>query len=401
MATAQINPGIGSGGKPPGSPSELAIRSQLERMLASPLFNQSRRYSSLLRYVVENSLENGGPPKERTIGCEVFGRDPAYDTSADPVVRTTAAQLRRRIAQYYQQVDHSAELVISLPPGGYHPEFRWPAEEMAAVTEAVPVEPERKRHWLDRGRWVALIAATVIGLGAGLFILLRPGEPALTRFWKPVWNSPQTVLVVIGVPRKPPARDPALPEITIGESLHDNSVAWPDAMTIARVTGVLASHGRAYALRKSSETSFADLKEGPTVLVGGFNNIWIRRLGSSLRFSYELAGEGIGWIRDSYHPERKDWHTDVRAPFSTFTRDYGVVTRLMEPTTGRILVIASGIASYGTIAAGDFLSDEKLMEMLDHDAPAGWGKKNMQVVFSTSVVNGSAGPPQILAVHVW
>jgi hypothetical protein len=36
--------------------------------------------------------------KERTIGVEVFGRKPSYDTNEDHVVRTAAGELRKRLA---------------------------------------------------------------------------------------------------------------------------------------------------------------------------------------------------------------------------------------------------------------------------------------------------------------
>src|SRR5438552_143370 len=59
-----------------------AIREQLERMLANPLFKNSKRYPNLLRYIVERTLEGSpGELKERTLGIEVFGRSPAYDTN--------------------------------------------------------------------------------------------------------------------------------------------------------------------------------------------------------------------------------------------------------------------------------------------------------------------------------
>jgi hypothetical protein len=47
--------------------------------------------------VVDAYLENHQERvKERTIGFEVFQRDPGYDTNQDSVVRTTAASRRRR-----------------------------------------------------------------------------------------------------------------------------------------------------------------------------------------------------------------------------------------------------------------------------------------------------------------
>src|SRR4051794_2844801 len=71
-----------------------AIREQLARVLASPLFKSSKHYPGLLRYVIERTLEGGGTDlKERALGISVFGRDPNYDTNLDPVVRTTACEV--------------------------------------------------------------------------------------------------------------------------------------------------------------------------------------------------------------------------------------------------------------------------------------------------------------------
>src|ERR1051326_2926513 len=96
-----------------------AILAQLERILANPLFKNSRRYPNLLRYVVEKTLDrHHGELKERTLGIEVFGREPDYDTNLDPVVRTTAAEIRKRLAQYYQDPGHEHELRIDLRKSG-------------------------------------------------------------------------------------------------------------------------------------------------------------------------------------------------------------------------------------------------------------------------------------------
>jgi hypothetical protein len=60
-----------------------------------------------------------------------------------------------------------------------------------------------------------------------------------------------------------------------------------------------------------------------------------------------------------------------------------------------------GLWGYGTLAAGEFLSDPKYMEILNRQAPAGWQKKNLQIVLSTEVIKGSSGPPRVLASYSW
>src|SRR5262249_25600978 len=103
-------------GPAPRDPS--AIRLQLERLLAHPHIRNSKRCHSLLKYIVENAASGSVEHlKERTLGCEVFHREPDYDTNQDSIVRTTAAEIRKRLAQYYLEPGHERELRISLPAG--------------------------------------------------------------------------------------------------------------------------------------------------------------------------------------------------------------------------------------------------------------------------------------------
>src|SRR5579883_435558 len=67
-----------------------AIRKELLQILSSSAFRGSRRSQKFLEYVVESVLESQSERlKERTIGIELFGRDAAYDTGDDAVVRVT------------------------------------------------------------------------------------------------------------------------------------------------------------------------------------------------------------------------------------------------------------------------------------------------------------------------
>src|SRR5271156_1514056 len=118
-------------------PNAVLVREQLNRLLAHPLFTNSKRYPVLLAYTVEQALlGNAGELKERTIGVEAFGREPNYDVSLDPVVRMTAAEVRKRLIQYYYSPDHAGEPIIELPVGSYVPLFREPSPHTAVQTDA-------------------------------------------------------------------------------------------------------------------------------------------------------------------------------------------------------------------------------------------------------------------------
>src|ERR1700691_4998487 len=100
------------------------VLKELDAILTSYHFRGSKRYPAFLKYVVKAALDGrSGDLKERTLGIEVFDRDPDYDTSADTVVRFTAGEVRKRIAQYYHENGISSRIHIEIPRGSYAPEF--------------------------------------------------------------------------------------------------------------------------------------------------------------------------------------------------------------------------------------------------------------------------------------
>src|SRR3984885_3537079 len=116
------------------SADKEAVRLQIERLLSSSHFRHSRRYTDLLRFVVQQTLQGHADTlKERTLGIEVFGRELSFDTSGDSIVRVAAAEVRKRIALYYQEVGHEGELRIELPSGSYVPHFRRPLEPVPTI----------------------------------------------------------------------------------------------------------------------------------------------------------------------------------------------------------------------------------------------------------------------------
>src|ERR1700739_1752376 len=94
----------------------IAIRQELARVLASVGFAQNERLSRFLGFVVERELEGrGGEIKESVMGVEVFTRLPDFDPKQDSIVRTEAARLRSRLAEYYAGPGRSSVLVIEMP----------------------------------------------------------------------------------------------------------------------------------------------------------------------------------------------------------------------------------------------------------------------------------------------
>jgi hypothetical protein len=92
----------------------------VDEIVNSRLFRTSPQCQKLLRYVVVHTLEGKEEElKERVIGSEVFGRAQDYNTSDDPVVRTRAADVRKRLAVFYLEEGAKAAIRITMPSGSY------------------------------------------------------------------------------------------------------------------------------------------------------------------------------------------------------------------------------------------------------------------------------------------
>jgi len=378
---------------PQNSAERDQVREQLKRLLAHRLFQHSKRYGSLLQYIVEHCLEGKKDGfKERTIGVEVFGRDPDYDTNSDPVVRVTATELRKRLAQYYVAAQHEGELRIDLPVGSYVPEFHLPEQKSS------PVRKSRTRYWP-----VFLLLAVILA-GFAWWMKTRETNTAMDWFWKPVLDSHGDVLICVAPSRSFNPRQ-SVPErpLTLGD-LHNferYDVPMADLMALSRISGYLMSRGKRYDFRNSASARLTEFRERPTVLVGGFNNEWTMRLLPELRFSFEADSNlKVFSIKDNQNTARQ-WGVDFNLPYEKLTEDYGLISRVMSPTTEQMMVSVAGITGFGTVAAGEFLNSESNMQLLSKAAPPAWKGSNLQVVLKTRVIHGSRGPSHIVATAFW
>jgi len=154
-----------------------AIFEQLDRILSSAPFQTSERSSTLLRFLVEQSV-SGRPDrlKEYEIGTEALGKGSAFDPRTDPIVRSEVSRLRTRLEKYYATTGQTDPLIIELPKGGYLPQIQ--ARSPVATQNADA--PKRRVSGVGRFGWIAA-GLVVVGLviAAGLWTQTpRPRAPA-------------------------------------------------------------------------------------------------------------------------------------------------------------------------------------------------------------------------------
>ena len=395
--------GAGSGTTPHIDPE--AVREELQRVLASREFRTSRRCQDFLRYVVEITLAGSGDSlKERTIGIEVFGRPTSYEPNEDATVRVRAGEVRKRLGIYYS-TNAAESVVIDLPPGSYVPEFRLSSKQERPVGEGQSAESHgsgaRLRGWI----WLAVtILAIFIVTSISLTWLRKetPGtSPAFDQFWEPLFAERKPVsLCAVVVPVYSRMREPSPGQpgsIDDFKLVPDQFVAVGDLSSLLQISEMFARLHKPYQLRIGKDVSFRDFRSSPAVLVGFSYTKW-DEISRGFRYFIDLDrrpnaiwdnGTATNWALATYPDD------------PAIREDYAIVSRVFDPDTHNILVEISGISHYGTEAASDFVINSALMAEAFRNAPAGWQKKNLQVVLHVNVIGGTPAVPTVLATHFW
>jgi hypothetical protein len=166
------------------------IQSELERVLASRWLRESHQLCALLRHVVEATVEgNTDGLKEYSLGLQVFRRSPDYDPRNDAIVRVQASLLRKRLAAYYENEGADAAVMITLPRGGYVPEFV--ARERPAIDMVAMPAPRQLTAAPQFPAWRIFAAGLALGAVVAVAIVLNwPRGSTVGRVECPeVWGS--------------------------------------------------------------------------------------------------------------------------------------------------------------------------------------------------------------------
>jgi hypothetical protein len=426
------------------SPSE--IQGALSAILQSSPFRSSPQIQKVLKFLVLETLAGRGESlKERNIGASLFDRRPDYDTNADPIVRLRVAEVRKRLALYYQGA-RDETVLISIPSGSFKAVFersnKTPVPmSLEPIRQPDPIQTQTGRQTLTGssaevatsathakpstakfklGKWWILVAASAAILA---FVALRSipsaDERAFDKFWSPVLENSNTVLVGMGnnplyelsnagedeyYKNHPKNRfqemglHPYIP-LTPGTPIDgkyinpatDIYLTIGDAVALSNIEYVLAQRHIKLDVRFVNDVTYGDIRQSPTVLIGAHNNIWTLTMTENLRFGFQ----GHSTIVDRFNPQ-KQW-------VANFDRSetYGIVARLLNSWNGKVVIVIGGVGYSGTRAAGDFITNPELVSKMLKSLPKGWESKNIEVVLHTSVKNQIPSPADVVAAYSW
>lgn len=105
------------------APTTATIEAQLERVLGSRRFGNSRKLAAFLRFATEQALA-GRPDQinQASIAAHVYERAD-FDPRKDPLVRVEANRLRKALDRYYAEEGQDDPVLLEIPLRTYVPRF--------------------------------------------------------------------------------------------------------------------------------------------------------------------------------------------------------------------------------------------------------------------------------------
>jgi hypothetical protein len=420
--------------------------SAAERVAASQNFTKSGRLNAFLLHIVRCTIEERTRElTEQQIGVKVFGRHPGYNPSEDNIVRTTARQLRQRLALYYQEEGFAERTRIQVPRGGYVPIFvtadepaTQPATDAPLSADADP-EPgqeeaspakspaRRPRLLMAWGGLAALFLCAILAL-----VVFRaafrpqPNSLATDALWAEIFSPGRTTLFVPG--------DAGLNTYNIFSgrqqqlSLREyiNSNHQPIQMEN------LASK-QVYPILMSAYTSLSDLKladrltrvgpfrtdhyeilGGQDVTTDSFRNAsailagappynpWVELFDDKLNFHLVFDALNRSMKVINRHPQPGEQETYVYQEDPEQRTGYGYIALAdnMEGN-GKVLLI-EGTSMVGVDAAVSFLFDvEKMAPILARARDSQGRLSNFEVLLQAPFLKSNAGNVSLVATRFY
>ena len=338
-------------------------------------------------------------------------------TSIEPAKFTTAKP--EPVARYNLELDHEKDSQVAVVDEPNNQLTSWSprSEDEQTVPTIVVEQPHRSpapgapqsSRPSNRHFWSIVAGSSLVvllGCLAAVYAWKSTHKSAFDLFWGPVLSTNEPVLICIADQNQYAAvalRDSTDPTRQI--LLKDNltAVVIDDLNAVIQITGILKSNERQYSLKGEGATNLTDLRSGPTIFVGAFDNAWTLRLTNPLRFHFANNPEMTQFrIVDREAPTQTNWAINRLEQMATNNyRDYAIVARFTDSNTGKLALVIAGIGRGGTIAAGELVTNPTYLAQLSNAVRASGNKKNMEIVLSTQIIDGQPGSPKIEATYFW
>ena len=394
----------------------------VERIAASQHFKSSPRLCQFLSYVAECAIR--GAPEEATeqqIGIRVFGRHPGYNSSEDSIVRPHARLLRQKLESYFAQEGLAEETVITMPKGHYLPTFdpsKRTAEGAPAGTAPHSGAPEAMPSLQSRLRVPELHRPNRMLVFAVILILTTIG----ILFWHP-WDKPQESQSGVDVFWHPflTGESPVViysNALFTGDSTNGLRYAPPETSTdgqqgkyvdtytgigelasVYTLTRLFDSHRATFILKRSRLVTWDEAELRNLIFIGSrAENPSLRALPSTTDFTMEAQADSAGVVN---HNPKQGEPAIFSRPEHPLTSDYAILALLPGVQPGKYILIFSGLTTFGTQAAVEFVCRPETAAELIKKVTGPKGEiRPFEAVLETTIVGGVPLQIRMVAIRV-
>jgi hypothetical protein len=419
----------------------------IQRIVESPSFARASRLSDFLLFISEKALQGRGEElNEQEIGIKVFGRSADYPRSDDNIVRANATRVRQKLDEYFANTGQSERMRVSLPKGGYVPQFErvGPAPQAAVVSdlpittitesvmEAPPDAPAPRRRMFALTVGILLLFTCVNAWILWKDYQLRPDgersevvhtDPRLDKLWGLLFSGGKNTLIVPGdaglnMYTNLDKRLVDIEEYTSGSYLNTSAAAPPpgfrgggfaartytsltDLELVSQLVRLPAARGRV-TIRFARYLRFDELKNGNAILMGSPNyNPWVTLFDRNLDFRLGYDGIANSMTIENKAPKSGESSKYLWSQADPNRIGYALIALTDNlQNSGKVLLL-EGTTSDGVSTASDSLFNSGLMAPVISAATDQNGKlSNFEVLLKTTFYNGGALKAQVVAEHI-
>jgi hypothetical protein len=424
-------------------PDAALFKLHVRRIVESTAFRGSRRSQEFLQFIVDRALEGHFDGlKERPLGVELFGRDPSYDTGEDSIVRVTACDVRKRLAQFYSEARIDSTVRVELHPGSYIPEFHNAAlvtsgknekEQETLSSPLPPSPPVRQANWVELSRSQAILWVFMVFLALAVTVdLVRHFTEQRNSVLAHTVSKQFLPWSALNLPNRQVRLIFCDPDIVSLQRLLNYSVSlsdyanqhyWPtpikpEAQPVMQVisfhganvaavdVGIAINIANKFALTTQTARSvrLADFKTDDSFILLGSprSNPWSELFQDQLDFNFKFDSVRKSEFIINKHPRAAESSVYVPTTEGWGTgQAYAIIALVGNPNQSGQVLLIGGSTAEATEAAGKLaLNSEQLPQILKaHGIDPLAAPSHFELLLRVSTMAGSSNTFDVAAVH--
>jgi hypothetical protein len=408
----------------------------VQRIISSQQLVKSARLQEFLLYVCRCALEDRlDEISEQRIGERVFQRPPDYNPNQDNIVRSQARLLRQKLDAYFASEGEHEPIVLTIPKGGYAPEFieRTIAAPAKMAESAVLIQQEWHTPLVRVLFVVVLVLAVAVAVLAWSLArsekpagraLPPPPSSAVGALWSQLFNDDLTTTVIVPDHTFAMVQEVSNQHVDLSTYLrrstrieHENLqqiekrlrgfsirryTTFDSVSTAVRVSQLAGQFHGKLVVRYARDMTLRELSPGNTVLIGRpLSNLWNEMFENKLNFRFYSDLERDVVICQNRAPQNGEQVEYLPVDEGAKRTVYASVAFLPNlNNSGNVLIIA-GTSSGAQDVAAEFVTNENLFNALTSRIRQGDERlPHFEVLIRTITLAGVAQEPEVVAYRI-